>query len=184
MLIEFLYELKESVDKHGIRWGVIFALYAVYRKERRNMRLDQRDEAVFHNQRVIMEHLGVMDQWHGPVKISSWDRSNYKRLFSLSRQEASRGNLLRRKKIMGKIVQNLSSKKIWVFLLLVILNGLNDTLQLNLSPEAINNITQGGTVYIVIQGVVDAVLAYVKKKGNEVSVNEPTQSTNTIGSNK
>lgn len=66
MLLEILAELKDNIDKHGIRWGLVLTLYAIYRKERRNYRLDQRDifhnayfAAILANQRVIMDKLGV-----------------------------------------------------------------------------------------------------------------------------
>lgn len=66
MLIEWLYELKDSIDRHGIRWGVVLTLYAIFRKERRNYRLDQRDrqhntyfKAILDNQVIIMSEMGV-----------------------------------------------------------------------------------------------------------------------------
>lgn len=171
MLIDMLLEVKESIDKHGIRWGVIFALYAVYRKERRNMRLDQRDEAVFHNQRVIMEHLGVMDQWHGPVKISSWDRSNYKRLFSSLRKETQSGNQ-RRKKLM----ERLKSRKLWIAVVSAILLVLKEGLDIPVDSETV--LAFAGIVITVILG-----LAHVDaKKAQGGNANE--KPTDTIGSSK
>jgi hypothetical protein len=144
MLIDFILELKDSIDKHGIRFGILLTLYAIYRKERRNFRLDQRDADVFHNQRVIMEKLGVADQWKGQaVPFQSEEVKSLRKLYSSSQVVIHQVNQLRRKKKMGKITANLSSKKLWAFVLMVILNGLNDTLQLHLSAEAINNITQG-----------------------------------------
>jgi hypothetical protein len=80
MLIEWLYELKESVDRHGLRWGVAITIYALIRKERRNIRLDKRDDAIFQNQKLIMDHLGIGEQWRGHLTMSSEDLQSFKRL--------------------------------------------------------------------------------------------------------
>jgi hypothetical protein len=70
MILEWLAELKNQVDKHGIRWGMALTLYAIYRKERRNYRLDQRDilhnayfAAILANQRLILKAMGREDEW-------------------------------------------------------------------------------------------------------------------------
>lgn len=97
MLIEWILELKDSIDKHGLRLGVVFTLYAIYRKEKRNNRLDRRDIDLFHNDFVIMKALGVEKEWRGQLKISSdTDLMSLKRLLqSLT--------IIRRIKKMGTI---------------------------------------------------------------------------------
>lgn len=48
------------------------------------------------------------------------------------------------------------SKKLFAFLLLVLVNGLNDALGLHLTPDAITHITNVGGIYILAQAGVDA----------------------------
>jgi hypothetical protein len=137
MLIEWLSEIKNNVNEHGIRWGLALSLYALFRKERRNFRLDKRDEAIFHNLRIIMEKLEVLDQWHGPVKISSWDQPNYKKLFSSLRKEIKQGNQLRRKKKMLKILTTSGARKIAYILIAAAVTELNKRLILNIDSDII-----------------------------------------------
>jgi hypothetical protein len=82
MFIDWLVELKDQIDRHGVRWGVVFTLYAVYRKERRNYRLDRRDEvhnayfaAILHNQQIIMKQLGVGEEWSAGT-LEVYENSN------------------------------------------------------------------------------------------------------------
>lgn len=118
MLIDFLYQLKESIDRHGIRWGVVLTIIVMYRKELRNMRLDKRDEAIFNNQRIIMEKLGVVDQWNGQPKLSDADLLNLKRLQQLYWEAISPAvNLYKRR--VGKMQLN----KAWLSALVVYIIG-------------------------------------------------------------
>lgn len=63
----------------------------------------------------------------------------------------------------------LTGKKKWLaFLIAVAVNGLDSTLGLGLGAETVNNITQGATGYIVIEGALDftrSLTDYFKSKG-------------------
>jgi hypothetical protein len=157
MLIEWLYQLKESIDKHGIRFGVIFALYAIYRKERRNARLDQRDADVFHNQRVIMEKLGVVDQWRGQASpFQSEEVKSFKKLYSLLRKETQSEYPQRRKKTMMKALTSSISKKLIAFLVAAGVTSLNTKLGLDLNADTIYGLIALAIAYIAGQSHVDA----------------------------
>jgi hypothetical protein len=181
VLIEWLAEIKNNVNEHGIRWGLALSLYALFRKERRNFRLDKRDEAIFHNLRVIMEKLEVLDQWHGPVKISSWDQPNYKKLFSSLRKEAQQGNQLRRKKKMLKYLSSSISKKLIAFLVAAAVTALNSKLGLNLNADSIYGIIGLAIAYIAGQSHVDAKKA-ISSAVNSVSSAVIEASATTDGS--
>jgi|GEM_PF-5970513 len=89
----------------------------------------------------------------------------------------------RREKSMVKDM--LSGKKKWIALVLsILLNGANETLGLGISSETIAQVTDGATVYIVIEGVVDVVRAitnHLSKKTGGVSFEGPADS---FGSHK
>jgi hypothetical protein len=138
MIIDWLLEIKDSVDRHGVRFGVLITLYALFRKERRNMRLDKRDEAIFQNLRVIMEHLGVGEQWHGPVKIlRNEEVQSLKRLFSLSQVAIQQVYQKRRKKKMLKILTTSGARKIAYILIAAVITELNKRLNLNIDSDII-----------------------------------------------
>jgi hypothetical protein len=179
VLIEWLAEIKNNVNEHGIRWGLALSLYALFRKERRNLLLDKRDEAIFHNLRVIMEHLGVGEQWHGPVKIlRNEEVQSLKRLYLLLQMEIQQVYQKRRKKKMKLLLTNPWSKKLFAFLLLIAVNGLNDVLGLHLTADTISRITSLGGTYIVAQAGVDAIkpiILYVVGLIENKSVSTPAQ---------
>jgi uncharacterized membrane protein len=155
MLIDWLLELKDSIDRHGIRMGVIITLYALFRKERRNMRLDQRDADVFHNQRVIMEKLGVADQWKGQaIPFQSEEVKSLRKLYSSSQVVIQQVNQLRRKKKMNQ--QNTN----WATLVPAMFGAIKLILQpfgIDLSPvtdETINAIVNGVAGVCVVGGII------------------------------
>jgi hypothetical protein len=88
--------------------------------------------------------------WSGNTGIlSNTGARSLKKLFSSYYTALSR-------KGKGKMKDFLTGKKKWLaFLLAVIVNGLNDTLGLGMDAETIQNITQGATGYIVVEGVLD-----------------------------
>jgi phi LC3 family holin len=155
MLIDWLLELKENIDKHGIRWGLALTLFAVYRKERRNLRLDNRDEALFHNQKIIMDQLGVGEQWHGPPKKSKLeDPQSYAKLFSSSRKAIHRGNPLNQRRIhMNNQQTN------WVTLVPALLGLLKLILQpfgidlSKITDDQVNAVINGAAALIAVWGV-------------------------------
>jgi uncharacterized membrane protein len=154
MLIEWLWEIKEGIDKHGIRVGLILTLFVMYRKELRNMRLDLRDEAMFHNQHVIMESLGLIDQWHGLVKISHRDLLNLKKWQQLFWEDISRVEyLFRRRK--NKMNQQIN----WFTLIPAVFGTLKLVLQpfgidlSHITDDQINNIVNGVAALLAIYGV-------------------------------
>lgn len=144
-MLEWFISLKDNIDRHGIRWGIFLTLYAVYRKERRNLRLDQRDAAMFHNLKIIMEELGRGDEWIGQVKISNWDHPNYKKLFSSLHKETQQGNKKRR-----IIMEKLKSRKLWLTLLGVIIPVLNVEFGINLDA---------GTIWTISATIIAGVIA-------------------------
>jgi hypothetical protein len=138
MLIEWLAEIKNNVNEHGIRWGLALSLYALFRKERRNFRLDKRDDAIFHNLRVIMEKLEVLDQWHGPVKISRNEEvQSLKRLFSSLQVAINQVYQKRRKKKMLKILTTSGARKVAYFLIVAAITEVNNRLNLNIDSGII-----------------------------------------------
>jgi phi LC3 family holin len=151
MLVEFLYELKDQIDRHGIRWGVIFTLFVVYRKELRNKRLDLRDDAMFINQRIIMDHLGIGDQYHGQPIVSHKDLANYKPLQQYCSEVIQWAKRLRRKNAMNKVN--------WLTLVPAVVGTLKLVLQpfgIDLSgvtDEHVNSIVNGAAALATIIGV-------------------------------
>lgn len=55
-------------------------------------------------------------------------------------------------------------KKIFTFILLVALNGLNDVLGLNLSQQTITDVSALGGGYILIEGILDIVRAFANRQ--------------------
>lgn len=169
MLIEWLLELKDNIDRHGIRWGVLFALYAVYRKERRNYLLDKRDEAMFHNQRIIMERLGVSEQWRGQVKASNYeDLLNLRRSFSSSQMDMHQGNQLRRVIRMLKALLSSFSKKLAALIIAAAVTALNNKFGFELNSDAIYGLYAVTIAYIAGQSHVDAKKA-ISKAANSIA---------------
>lgn len=164
MLIEWLLELKDNIDRHGIRWGILFALYAVYRKERRNYLLDKRDEAIFHNQRIIMERLECSDQWRGQVKASNYeDLLNLRRSFSSSPKANQWANQLRRVKTMENIK--------WATLVPGVISAAKLVLQsfgIDIPDEHINAIVNGAAAVGAIVAI------FMSHRKQEVSQNGST----------
>jgi uncharacterized membrane protein len=181
MLIEWLYELKESIDKHGIRFGLIFALYAIYRKERRNSRLDQRDADVFHNQRVIMEKLGVDSEWRGQSSpFQSEEVKSFKKLYSLLRKEIQQEYQKRR------VVKMNQSNINWISLIPAVAGAIKLILQpfgidiSHITDTQVNNIANGAAALATVIGI----FMSHRKKPTQIggTVNEPTQRTGDSGS--
>lgn len=147
-MMEWLLDLKDNIDRHGIRWGLILTLYAVFRKERRNYRLDQRDAAIFHNQKVIMDLLGVGDQWHGQVKISCWDQPNYKQLYSSLRKET----ILNQRRLKKMNNQSIN----YMTLIPTILGAAKLILQtfgIDIPDETLNEVVNGAAAVGTIIGI-------------------------------
>jgi hypothetical protein len=55
-------------------------------------------------------------------------------------------------------------KKMFTFILLVVLNGLNDTLGLHLSQQTITDVSALGGGYILIEGILDIVRAFANRQ--------------------
>lgn len=152
MLIDWILELKDSIDRHGIRWGVVLTLLALFRKERRNQKLDKRDEAIFHNQKIIMNHLGVGEQWLGPVTMSAEDLQNLKKLYFLSRKGIQSVYLLRRERKMNQQIN-------WITLIPALLGTIKLILQplgidlTSVTDEQVNAIANGVAALVAIVGV-------------------------------
>lgn len=168
MWIEGLLELKDSIDKHGLRLGVVFTLYAIYRKERRNKRLDQRDVDIFHNQKIIMGKLGVEHEWRGQLEIlNDTEVQSLKKLFKSS-------IAIRRKKKM----QNTN----WITLLPALIGAIKLILQpfgidlSHVTDTQVNDVVNGIAALVTIIGI-----CIPHKKGDS---NANTQPTVTIGDNR
>jgi uncharacterized membrane protein len=148
-MLEWLVELKDNIDRHGIRWGIVLTLYAVYRKEHRNHKLDLRDEAIFHNQKMIMRHMGIEEQWIGTPSISAIaGAKNLKKSLRLSRKVINRGNPLRRRKKM----QNIN----WYTLTLALVGALKlilNSFGIEFPDQQVNEIANGAAAILTIIGV-------------------------------
>jgi uncharacterized membrane protein len=181
MLIEWLYELKESIDKHGIRFGLIFALYAIYRKERRNSRLDQRDADIFHNQRVIMEKLGVDSEWRGQASpFQSEEVKSLRKLLQSSQAALKRVHQQRR------VIKMDQSNINWISLIPAVAGAIKLILQpfgidlSHITDTQVNDIANGAAALATVIGIF---MSHRKKPTqNGGTVNEPTQRTGDSGS--
>ena len=153
MLIEWLYELKDSIDKHGIRLGVVLTLFVMYRKELRNKRLDMRDEAMFKNQKIIMDKLGVGEQWNGQPILLSRDLVNYKQLQQSYSAAISRGEYLFRRR--GSKMNKVN----WATLVPSVVGTIKLILQpfgidlTEVTDEHVNSIINGAAALAAIIGV-------------------------------
>jgi uncharacterized membrane protein len=173
MLIDLLLELKNNINEHGIRWGVAFTVYALFRKERRNIRLDRRDDAIFHNQRIIMAHLGLGDQYRGQVTLSEADRQSFKKFYSSLQGAIQWGSQLRRGKRMNQQIN-------YVSLFAAVLGAMKIILQsvgIEIPDEHINSIVNGAAAIVTIIGIFMS-----HRKGESANVN--ARSNDTIGSSK
>jgi uncharacterized membrane protein len=155
MIIDWLLELRTYIDEHGIRMGVIFTLYALFRKERRNARLDQRDADVFHNQKLIMQSIGVGDQWRGQVTpFQSEEVQSLKKLLQSLQVVLKQVHQQRRVKKMNQ--QNTS----WVTLVPALFGAFKLILQpfgIDLSAvtdDNINAIANGVAGVCVVGGII------------------------------
>jgi hypothetical protein len=68
----------------------------------------------------------------------------------------------RRNNLMANFLSG--KKKIFTFILLVALNGLNDVLGLNLSQQTITDVSALGGGYILIEGILDIVRAFANRQ--------------------
>lgn len=160
----------------------MFALYAVYRKERRNFLLDKRDEAMFHNQRIIMERLGVSDQWRGQVRASNYeDLQSLRRSFSSSRRGIHPANQLRRVRRMIKALTSSFSKKLAALIITAAISALNTKFGLDLSSESIYGLYGVTIAYIAGQSHVDA-KKLISKATNSIAAAVTESAATTDGS--
>jgi hypothetical protein len=151
-----LVDLINDIQNNGIRWGIIFTLYAVYRKESRNSRLDKRDADIFHNQLILMKSLGVDNQWRGQViPFQSQEVENLKRLLQSSQTVLNRVHQQRRNLTMLTILKSSISKKLLAFLVAAGVSTLNGKLGLDLNPDTIYGIIGVAIAYIIGQSHVD-----------------------------
>jgi uncharacterized membrane protein len=158
------------VDRHGVRFGLLITLYALFRKERRNMRLDKRDEAIFQNLRVIMEHLGVGEQWNGPVKISRNEEvQSLKRLYLSLQMEIQQVYQVERVRKMNQVN--------WTTLIPGLISAAKLVLQsfgIDIPDEHINAIVNGAAA---VGAIIAIFLSH--KKGDKQNVS--TQHTGDTG---
>lgn len=138
---------------------------------------------VAHHEQQIIKQGGT--PWIAP--ISKPYRVNIHQLLSkrsiLSRmaQSIARYTKLHMRWRKRRMKSFLTGKKKWLaFLIAVAVNGLNETLGLGISTDTVNNITQGATGYIVVEGALDFIRAltdYFKSKGAKQGEPTPTIST-------
>jgi phi LC3 family holin len=153
MLIDFILELRDSIDKHGIRWGVALTLYALFRKERRNTRLDQRDADIFHNQLILMTALGVDKQWRGQVTpYQSQEAKSYEKLLQLSQMGLSQVQLKRR-------VKKMQPNTNWITLIPALVGAIKLILQpfgidlSHVTDQQVNDVVNGIAALATIIGI-------------------------------
>jgi hypothetical protein len=148
-----LTDLITDIQNNGIRWVTLVTIYAMYRKERRNHRLDQRDEALFHNLKTIMEDRGLGDQWRDGPKhgFKSTDLPNLKPLLLmfLKAMLNPKSHYLRRKKIMS------ISRKLLMAVFGAIILVLNQQLGWSLDPDSIIGACSLIISFIIGQSIVD-----------------------------
>lgn len=157
MFIEWLMELKDQIDRHGIRVGLILTLFVMYRKELRNLRLDKRDEAMFLNQRIMMDHLGIGSQYNGQPTVSHRDLMNYEQLQQYYSAAISRvGYQSRRGNRMIQALTSSISKKLAAFIIAAAVTVCNNKFGLELNSDTIYGLYVIAIAYIIGQSHVDA----------------------------
>lgn len=175
MLVEWLWQVKESVDRHGIRWGLIFAFYAILRKERRNYRLDKRDEihnasfvAILKNQQLLLEKMGVKPCADTLTLIEHLSAQTQNGGYMSLWPEKLRARYAARKAIWSFIIWNIRrsimiksltasiSKKLAAFVIAAVITALNHRYGLELNADAIYGLYGLTIAYILGQSHVDA----------------------------
>jgi phi LC3 family holin len=167
LIIDFLIELKDSIDRHGIRWGVLFTLFAVYRKERRNYHLDRRDERhhdhfteILANQRAIMDKLGVVpcaDTLNRTTEPSH-PRGVGGYLFSLEEKLTARfarksmNSNMRRKRKMNQNINYVTLIPALIGVLKLVLQPFGIDLS-HITDQQVNDVVNGVSALLAIVGV-------------------------------
>jgi hypothetical protein len=142
--IEWLFEFRGN----GWSFATVLSIVVLFERLHHN-----------HQTRVMLKIIGekVGVSWESSLRKNGLKvpRLFFKKPFLFLHMDTKHPNQRRMKKMLLAL-RSPWSKKLFAFIVLVLLNGLNDTLQLHLSPDTISRVSTVGMTYIVSQAGVDA----------------------------
>lgn len=170
-MIEAILELLRSIFTNGISWGALIAFFVALNRFQRANQYKHWNAAVSHNQKVIMEKLGVGDEWIGNGSTAILSRAqvrSLKKFYSSLHKVTQQAYQSKRRK---KIMERLKSRKLWIALVSAVLLVLKEGLDIQVDSEVVL-----GFAGIVISAILG--FAHVDAK-KEAKTNEPTPTINT-----
>lgn len=174
-------QLLNSFFTHGISWGSLFAFLIFLNRIQRANQYKKWNSDVSHNLKILMEQMGVGDQWCGQVGISKNEEVQKLKKLYISLLKVTKLVYPKRRTTMITALTSNISKKLIAFLVAAGVTTLNDKLGLHLNAETIYGVFALAIVYIAGQSHVDGKKA-ISNAVNSVSTAVLESATTTDGS--